>query len=233
MTTASKENTAIIIPAYNAENHLEELLTRINPYSERKNIIVVNDASTDKTSEICKKNRISCIHFPVNCGKGFALQKGFKAAIEKGFDFAITIDSDLQHPPEKIPDFWQKQAETKAGLVIGKRDFSFQKMPFMRICSNTITSFILTTFTGKKIEDSQCGFRLYDLSVLQEMKFRSRRYQFETEIVFKYARQKAEIKFVPIPTIYQGEKSYISHARDIWHFIEIVIYEMIQNWRNK
>jgi glycosyltransferase involved in cell wall biosynthesis len=233
MITANKENTAIIIPAYNSENHLEDLLERIYPYSEKKNIFVVNDASTDNTSEICQKQQITCIDFPVNCGKGFALQKGFKAALNNGYFYALTIDSDLQHPPENIPDFWQKQAESKAELIIGKRDFSFKKMPFMRICSNTITSFILTTFTRKKIEDSQCGFRLYQLSVLGDMKFVSRRYQFETEIIIKLARFGGNIYFTPIPTIYQGEKSYISHARDIWHFIEIVLYEILQNWRHK
>jgi glycosyltransferase involved in cell wall biosynthesis len=231
MKIATKENTAIIVPAFNAEPYLEELFAQILAFSDKQNIIVVNDGSIDKTSAICQKNEIHCLDFPHNCGKGFALRKGFQKALQNGYEFAFTIDSDLQHPPVNMPDFWQKQNKTQANIVIGKRDFSLDKMPFMRICSNTITSFILQTITGKKIEDSQCGYRIYYLPLMREMEFRTRRYQFETEIIFKFARRKADIRFVPIPTIYQGEKSYISHVRDICDFIKIVIYETIQNVR--
>ena len=169
---------------------------------------------------------IDLIVFPENRGKSAALQTGFKRAIARNFQFAFSIDSDLQHRPEDFSKYLNKQNENQADLVIGRRNFSPKKMPFPRILSNSLTSIIVSIFTGYKIFDSQFGFRLYNLQLIDKMKFHSERYQFETEIIFKFARRKSKIDFVPVPTIYQNEKSYISHNRDIWNFIKIVFYEI-------
>ena len=100
-------------------------------------------------------------------------------------------------------------------------------MPFSRILSNAITSFIVSISTGYRIPDSLSGFRLYYLKLIEKMKFRSERYQFETEIIFKFARKKAKIDAVPIKTIYQNEKSHISHRRDIINFVKIIFSEIV------
>ena len=223
---ADWKNTAVVVPIYNSEKYLPELLTRIMEYFSLESIFAVNDASKDNSNIICKKVGVNLVNLKVNCGKGNALQIGFEAAIEEGYKFAFTIDSDLQHKPEDFPNFIQKQNELDLELVIGKRDFSHQKMPFHRICSNTLTSWVVSRASKQKILDSQCGFRLYNLEIMEEMKFQTKRYQFETEIILKIAKKNGKIDFIPIETIYDGQKSYISSMRDIKNFIKIVLFEM-------
>ena len=223
---ADWKNTAVVVPIYNSEKYLSELFTRIMEYFPSRNIFAVNDASEDNSVDVCKKIGVDLIDLTINCGKGNALQIGFKAAIEEGYKFVFTIDSDLQHKPDDFPNFIQKQNELDLELVIGKRDFSNKKMPFHRICSNTLTSWVVSRASKQKILDSQCGFRLYNLEILKGMKFQTKRYQFETEIILKIAKKNGKVGFTPIETIYDGQKSYISGMRDIKNFIKIVLFEM-------
>ena len=221
-----KSQIAVIIPIYNSAKYLTELFSRISNYIPMQNIIAINDASHDNSAEICENSGINLINFSHNRGKGAALQAGFQEAIAKGFSFAISIDSDLQHKPEDIPNFLKKQAESKADMVIGKREFSFQTMPWARIFSNSTTSKIVSIASKQKIYDSQSGYRMYKLAPLTKMNFISERYQFETEVILKFSKLNCTFAFVPIDTIYNDEVSYISHFRDIWNFIKIVCYEI-------
>ena len=223
---ANKQNTAIVIPVYNSEKYLAKLLTKILHFFPKENIFAVDDGSSDKSAEICSSYGINLFKFLQNSGKGSALKKGFEEAIKNNFVFAITLDSDLQHDPDKIPDFIKKQNEKESDLVIGKRNFSLIKMPLHRICSNTLTSFIVSLVTGYRVFDSQSGYRLYNLNLIGRLNFVSQKYQFETEIILKFAKLKARIDFIEIETIYSGQKSYILHFRDIMNFIKIVIHEM-------
>jgi len=223
---ADWKNTAVVVPVYNSDKYLPKLFDGIMTYFPLENIFAVNDASEDDSKYICEKLQVNLVDLQVNCGKGNALQLGFKEALKKGFKFAFTIDSDLQHKPEDFPEFIKKQNEFDLDLVIGKRDFSHKKMPFHRICSNTLTSWIVSRASKQKIIDSQCGYRLYNLEVLRDMEFQSKRYQFETEIILKIAKRNGKVGFTPIETIYNGQESYISGLRDIKNFVEIVLHEM-------
>jgi len=223
---ANKQNTAIVIPVYNSEKYLDELITKILHFFPKENIFAIDDGSFDNSAKICSSYGINLSKLSENYGKGSALKKGFEEAIKNNFIFAITLDSDLQHDPNRILEFTKKQNENEADLVIGKRIFSLKKMPFPRICSNTLTSFVVSIVTGQKIYDSQSGYRLYNLNLIKNLKFVSKKYQFETEIILKFTKLKAKIDFVKIETIYKGQKSYISHFRDIMNFIKIVIHEM-------
>ncbi len=224
---ADWQNTAVVIPIYNSEEHLSELFERILNFFPKEQIFAIDDASTDNSKSVCRKFLVNSISVEENMGKGNALQEGFSAAYEKGFHFAFSIDSDLQHLPEDFPAFIAKQNEQEVSLVIGKRDFSRDKMPFPRICSNATTSKIVSMFTQQKILDSQSGYRLYDLDLIQQFNFRTKRYQFETEVIIKVAKAGGLIDFIPIDTIYNGEKSHISHLRDIKNFVNVVLHEAI------
>ncbi len=97
-------NGLIIIPAYNAENTLKKLLyTLKDNYS--LNVLVINDGSSDNTMQIAEANSDFVINNSTNLGKGSSLQKGFEFASKNKYDFVITMDSDLQHPPEYISKF--------------------------------------------------------------------------------------------------------------------------------
>jgi len=222
---ADKTNTAVIIPVYNAERHLPELYRQLLTHFPAEQLIFVNDCSTDNSGKLCEGFRTNYREFKINQGKGAALQAGFQIAIEKGFEFAFSIDADLQHDPAEIPNFLKKQNETNSAMIIGKRDFNVT-MPWQRKFSNSTTSKVVSIVTKQDIVDSQSGYRLYQLDPIKKLSFKSTRYQFETEIIIKFAKLGAQIKFVPIQTIYNDEVSYISHFRDIGNFIAIVWHEL-------
>lgn len=223
MSLANRDNTAVIVPIYNGQEYLEELFGKISVYIPINQIIAVDDGSTDKSALICSKCGVHLIKLSKNQGKGTALKAGFREAIKRGFEFAFTIDSDLQHDPAYIPRFFRKQNMIMADLLIGKRDFSLNKMPATRILSNRLTSLMTSIMAGKTIYDSQCGYRLYRLEKVKHLKLESKRYQFETEIILAMSKKISIIDYVTISTVYNGETSYISHVRDIKNFIKVIL----------
>ena len=232
MREANTDNTAIIIANYNHGEHLTELIRQINKYFEYKKIYVIDDKSTDNSVEIIKNIPINIFVQKKNKGKGGALKTGFKHAIEDGFEYAITIDADLQHNPDSLMKFIEKQKENNSQLVIGSREISRKKMPFMRVMSNKITSKIVSFLVHQKITDSQSGYRLYDLKSFNIENLLTDRYQFETEIVFEIVKNGGKIDSIPIETIYSGQTSHISHLRDIKYFIDVVLeYWKKRKWR--
>ncbi|KAA3601542.1 MAG: glycosyltransferase family 2 protein [Calditrichaeota bacterium] len=212
----------VLIPAFNSERTLEELLSRVSkilPYRDK--ILVVDDGSKDKTLEIAESFGAKTLLHEKNFGKGEALKNGFSWAIKNDFDFVLTIDSDLQHLPEKIPNFLECQEKTSSDLVVGSRMKDLQTMPMHRRASNTITSFLLSIRTGQKIEDSQSGFRLYSTKMLSKIELTTSRYELESEILIKAGIRNFKISFIEIPTIYGDEKSEIRALRDISNFVKI------------
>jgi len=220
---ANYVNTVVVIPLHNCGLYLERLLREIRKYFTPQQLITVNDGSVDNTVEICRSFSTNLLDFAVNRGKGAVLKAGFKHAFRSGYKYAISIDGDLQHNPDMIPAFIQNQNETGADMVIGKRCFSPRFMPFHRILSNSLTSGIVSLRTGRKIYDSQSGYRLYNLDVFNRTNARTDKYQFETEIILLYADLGAKFSFLNIETIYNGQKSYISHFRDIGNFIKLIL----------
>ena len=151
---ADWKNTAVIVPIYNSSKYLEELFQRIFKFFPAESVFAINDASTDNSAKICELSGANLINIPKNKGKGNALNVAFQEAVTDGFKFAFSIDSDLQHKPEDFPGFLEKQNKDEIDLLIGRRILSNKKMPFMRICSNSITSKIVSVFTKQKILDS-------------------------------------------------------------------------------
>ena len=226
---ADHENTALILPVYNSDKHLNSLISQLLEHFPANQIIAVDDGSGDNSAQICNNQGITLIAFEQNRGKGAALLAGMKNAWQAGYKFAITIDSDEQHKPSHLPEFITRQLQTKAAMVIGKRDFNPRIMPLPRIWSNKLTSFMVSITVGQKVADSQCGYRLYYLKPVMDMNLVSTRYQFETEIILKMARAKYLIADTDIDTVYGEEISHINHLRDIRNFIII----LISHWLHK
>ena len=217
------ENTLIVIPVYNSARYITRLYQKISNIYQNHHLLFINDGSTDRSLEIIKILQLNAIDIKKNKGKGYALKAGFDYAKENNFKFVITIDSDLQHDPCYLPNFFITQNIENADLVIGFRNFSFHNMPFARVMSNTITSSIVSYKTGTHIMDSQSGYRLYNLDYYDKRHIKTDKYQMETEILLNYIQKKAKIAHTEIPVIYGEENSSISHLRDIMNFIKLII----------
>lgn len=218
----------VIIPAYNAENTIGDLITQlkglINPPAH---IFVIDDGSSDNTKQIVEKSNTYVIRFKKNRGKGIALQKGFELFTNQTTDeYLICMDADLQHTPHSIELFLERAQQSGTALVIGKREIKIGKMPFMRYLSNTITSYILSHLTGQSIKDSQCGFRLIPRNTIKDICFKENGFQFESEFILRCSEEKVPIEFVKIPTIYNKHGSSINHVGDTIRFIKLVLREI-------
>ncbi|HHM02148.1 MAG TPA: glycosyltransferase family 2 protein [Caldithrix abyssi] len=222
----------ILIPAYNAENSLAELLESIQQHTAEfspEKLIVVDDGSTDDTCNIARSHAVELISLPENRGKGAALKAGYAHFLSacRG-DYLLTLDADLQHPPQNIPDFLQTARRLNSRVVIGQRNFTPPAMPLMRVLSNTLTSQILSGLTGRPIPDSQCGFRLIHREVLKKMALRENGFQLESEFFFRCRDLNVKIDFCPIPTVYNQYGSSMRHVHDTVKFLQLLGREVFK-----
>ena len=133
-------NCCVIIPTYNNEQTIANVVNDVLKFTN--NIIVVNDGATDKTPEILKQfTNIQIISYSPNRGKGIALRTGIKAALEKNYRYAITIDSDGQHFADDIPVFIDKVEECPDSLLIGARNLNQENMPKKNTFGNKFSNF--------------------------------------------------------------------------------------------
>ncbi|MBU2947943.1 DUF2062 domain-containing protein [Zobellia uliginosa] len=216
-------NCCVLVPTYNNAGTLKRVLDSI---LERTNsIIVINDGATDNTAEILKAYpNIEQINLPENKGKGNALQKGFKAAISKGYDYAITIDSDGQHFPEDLSVFLEAllKEETPNVLYIGSRNMQQEDVPGKSSFGNKFSNFWFWFETGTKLQDTQCGYRLYPLKEIKDLNFYTPKFEFEIEVIVRLAWNGTLVKNVPVRILYD-ETERVSHFRTVPDFTRISV----------
>jgi glycosyltransferase involved in cell wall biosynthesis len=211
-----KEKYAAIVPCYNVGAACEKVLRQTSKHLPL--IVAVDDGSTDETSAIIQKAQIKGMELlghTQNRGKGAALITGFRHLVESypTLDAAITLDGDGQHDPQLIPKFIQIREEHQADLVYGNRMADLSSMPQHRRWLNSLSNRLISGICRMRIEDSQCGFRLYSMRLIKAIlnELESGRYELETEILIRSCRKNFRIVSVPISTIYSAETSAMSH----------------------
>lgn len=218
-STLSRNETCAVIPFFNEEKTIEEIVDKTLKYVDY--VIAVDDGSDDNSSsKISNHAKVVLIKNLFNRGKGYSLAAGFRKSIELNSEFTLSLDADLQHPPEFIPKFLEKLKEND--VVIGNRLTDLKDMPFQRILSNKITSTLLTLKTKKKIVDSQCGFRGFRTKILSSIIPKFYGYEAESEMIVMAARNNYKIDFVSVPTIYSDEKSKMRSMGAIIGFIKVL-----------
>lgn len=212
-------NYCILVPTYNNERTLKSVLNGVLKISP--NVIVVNDGSTDRTSEILKPftSKITLIDYSENQGKGNALKLGFREAIQQGYDYAVTIDSDGQHYPEDIPLLLEKIAENPGSLVMGSRNMDQASVPGKSSFGNKFSSFWFWVETGIQLTDTQTGFRAYPLAPIKGMKFFTKKFEFEIEIIVRLAWKNVKISEANIKVEYPEDR--VSHFRPFQDFTRV------------
>jgi glycosyltransferase involved in cell wall biosynthesis len=183
-------------------------------------VLVVNDGSGEDVNKICESIGVYCLDLGRNFGKGYALKEGFKWGLERDYEIFITLDGDGQHNPKHIPEFL-KLSES-FDIVIGSRRKSIKKMEFKRWLSNRITSSFISVMTGRRIEDSQSGYRMIKAEVLKRVNLKRNRYDAESELLVKAVWMGFKVGFVPIDVI-RSEKSFIQPFRDIFLAISLAL----------
>ena len=216
----------VIMPTYNNAKTLENVINGV--LCNTNDLIVVNDGSTDETANILEKyNNIYKLSNETNRGKGIALRKAIGFAIEHGFNYAISIDSDGQHTPDDIQLFVEKLEQTDEALIIGVRKMDQSLVPGKSYFGREFSNFWFRIETGINNPDSQSGFRLYPLKPMMKIKLLTARFEFEIEIMVRLAWRGVKIETVPVSVVYFPKEERVSHFRPFKDFARISILNTI------
>jgi len=194
----------IVIPCYNEEKRVEEVLKRINNLKIEKKIIVIDDGSSDNSCEVVKNNfkDVLLLEHKINLGKGAALKTGCEATVKLGADIIVLIDADGQHSPEIIPEMVKKLEKENLDIVFGSRRMDIKKMPAVLYIGNKFLTGIINFFSGISLQDSLSGFRALKSSVYDKIIWESSGYSVETEMIMSVGKNKLKYGEIFIETIY-------------------------------
>ncbi len=180
---------AVVIPAFNEEVTIfavaREALQHI------KQVIVVDDGSTDRTAQLLQELPVTILRNNSNCGKAASLWKGLQYAKEQGMTAVVSLDGDGQHSPADIPRLIDQAELTPHRIIIGARRRPWTRHTWHRIMANRIADFWVSWASGHPIADSQSGFRIYPISLIAQVNIptnRERSFVFESEILVEGAK---------------------------------------------
>lgn len=195
---------SIIIPCYNEKDHVEELVRRVNASSiKNKEIIIVDDKSTDGTSElldsVISKMVTKVIHHEVNGGKGAALKTGIKNATG---DVVIIQDADLEYDPQDYEKVIMPILNKECKVCYGSRFLEKKGLAYGEYFANHLANKLLTMlsnfFTHQKLTDMETCYKAFRREVIQAVDIHENRFGFEPEITSKISKMRIRIKEVPI-----------------------------------
>lgn len=218
-------NCCVIIPTYNNEKTLQKVIQdTLNVINGHTTLIVVNDGSTDSTYSTLSDfgKQIELVSYDVNQGKGFALRTGFNHAINLGFDRAVTLDSDGQHYPSDIVKILKHSLDNPEAVIMGARNMEQEGVPAKSSFGNKFSNFWFWAFTFIKLDDTQTGYRLYPLKPISKMRFFTKKFEFEIELIVRLAWR--DIPFIqsPVNVLYDPDER-VSHFRPFKDFTRISI----------
>ncbi len=170
-----KSKVILVIPAYNEEENILNTYNEILSYNKKNDnpydVIVINDGSKDKTSEICHQNNIPVIDLVHNLGIGGAVQTGYKYAYQKGYDIAVQFDGDGQHDIRYVKKIIEPIQKNESDFVIGSRfveKIDTFKSTFARRLGINFISGMIKLVTRKKIYDTTSGFRACNKEIIKD-----------------------------------------------------------------
>lgn len=229
---------SIIVPVYNEENTIVDLLKKVSEVRLSKNIvkeiIVINDGSTDRSKSRIEAsklvNEIKLISYKENSGKGAAIRRGLK---EVTGDFIIIQDADLEYSPDDYKKLLQPLIDKKGSVVYGTR---LKKYPLkfwgedktvlpMHLLANKLLTFLTNILYGSNLSDMETCYKMFDASVIKNINLQSNGFDFEPEITAKMLKQRIKILEVPIKT---KPRSYGEGKKIGWSDGLIAIWTLIK-----
>ena len=216
-----RSQTAAVIPAYQDEKHIGDIVRRT---CERlDHVLVIDDGSSDQTAQRARQAGAEVIVHDQNRGKGEAIKTGLGHWLNRDVTWVSLLDSDGQHLPEEIDRFIAAAASaTRPTFFVGTRMNNIAGMPFIRRVVNRYMSRRISRLCGQKIPDTQCGFRMLDRQLIPELLGGGDRFDYETEVLIIASRKGYQIESVPITTVYTDQVSKIRPVRDAVRFLKLM-----------
>jgi len=214
----------VIIPAHNEEQNVSSVINNLRRKVPEADYVIVNDCSSDKTGEVCRKNGYNYIDLPVNLGIGGGVQAGYQYALKNGYDIAIQHDGDGQHDPAFIMDLVTPIIDDKADIVIGSRFVTgegYQSSGIRRLGINFLSS-LIKFCCGVNIKDVTSGYRLVNRKFIQIYASEYAQDYPEPEAIISAAMYGARILEMPVV---MHERTYgtssISALKTIYYMIKV------------
>lgn len=202
----------VLIPTYNNQKTIENVIQSTLAYCE--DVIVVNDGCTDNTKEVLAKYpQLIIVTHEKNRGKGWGLRNGFKKAVELGFDYVISIDSDGQHFPSDFILFLDKIEAEPGSLIVGARNMTVDNVPSKSTFGNKFSNFWFWAETGITLPDTQSGYRLYPVQRMKKIWFFTAKFEFEIEAIVKSAWRGIPVVSVPVSVYYAPQDERVTHFK--------------------
>ena len=220
----------IVIPAFNAERTLQEVIDRIpRDFLKRDQIILVDDGSTDRTRDVGSKNGLIVIRHEKNRGYGGAQKTGFSFALHNGANIVVLLHSDGQYAPEDLPKIVSPILDSEYDVVVASRFLNAnpraQGMPLYKSLGNRALTSIENLFFQMKLSEFHSGYRAYSREVLLKAKFQldSDDFVFDSEILLQMKLKKARIGEISTSTFYGDIRSYLSAFRYGFGILHLVM----------
>ena len=217
----SKQKIIIVLPAYNAEVTLEKTVKDI-PKGFADEIILVDDASTDKTVQVANALGLTVIRHEVNSGYGANQKTCYRLALERGATIVIMIHPDYQYDSRVAPLFSKLISEGVSDIVLGsrvrtKRECLDSGMPFYKYLGNRFLTLLANIVTGKNLSEWHTGYRAYSRNVLEQIPFEenSDDFAFDSQFLVQAAYLELSMADVQVPCRYFPEASSINFFRSL------------------
>lgn len=225
----------VIIPAYNEEATIKNVIQRIKLKMPQADILVVNDGSKDNTSRKAKTAGAKVIDLPYNLGIGGAMQTGYLYAKENGYDIAVQVDGDGQHDPSYIKELIEPIINNSADVVVGSRYIiktNYKSSVFRRM-GMIFFSFLVSTLTNQKFKDTTSGFRAVNKEVIN---YFSNHYPVdypEVDVLIRLKKRNFRIAELPVEMYKrQGGKSSITTFRSLYYMLKVSLAIIIGTLRS-
>jgi glycosyltransferase involved in cell wall biosynthesis len=230
---------SVIIPVYNEIQTIREILARVLQVDLQKEVIVVDDFSTDGTREFLKEwvadranelnDQVYVLFQPKNMGKGAALRLGFK---EAAGDIILIQDADLEYHPMEYFKLIEPILDGRADVVYGSRFLgsSSKGLTFLQILGNHFITFLSNQFTSLHLTDMETCYKVFKKGILDHIHLKSNRFGFEPEVTAKIAKMNCRIYEVPISysrrTYSEGKKiHWIDGLKAIWSILRYHFFD--------
>jgi glycosyltransferase involved in cell wall biosynthesis len=214
---------AVVVPAFQAERAVAEVVAEIvRIWPDPGAVLVVDDGSTDRTAERAQQAGARLLRHARNQGKGAALRTGLRAALASGFDVAISVDADGQHPPREALRLRGCCVDVEA-LVVGVRDLAAAGAPRANRMSNAFSNFAISGFAWSRLQDTQCGLRRYPIARTLALGASADGYGFEAEVLIRATAAGLRIVHLPVRVVYPPEDQRVTHFDPVWDPTRMVL----------